>query len=50
MFTDDDFASIAAQARAAEEALAGGQGRITISTTFLIIALLLLIILILALK
>jgi hypothetical protein len=40
----------AAQAARIDNALAGGQSRITISTTFLIIALLLLIVLILALK
>ena len=40
----------AAQAQRIDNALAGGQSRITISTTFLIIALLLLIVLILALK
>ena len=45
-----DLARVAAQAAQVNEALAGGQSRITISTTFLIIALLLLIVLILALK
>jgi hypothetical protein len=44
------LADAAAQAERIENALAGGQSRITISTTFLIIALLLLIVLILALK
>jgi hypothetical protein len=45
-----DLAQVAAQARQVEQSLAGGQSRITISTTLLIIALLLLIVLILALK
>lgn len=45
-----DLTEIAARAAQVEQALAGGQSRITISTTFLIIALLLLIVLILALK
>jgi hypothetical protein len=45
-----DLARVSAQAQQVEQALAGGQSRITISTTFLIIALLLLIVLILALK
>jgi hypothetical protein len=45
-----DLAQVAAQARQVEQALAGGQSRITISTTLLIIGLLLLIVLILALK
>lgn len=44
------LADAAAQAERMNSALAGGQSRITISTTFLIIALLLLIVLILALK
>ncbi len=44
------LADAAAQAERIDTALAGGQSRITISTTFLIIALLLLIVLILALK
>lgn len=44
------LADVAAQAQRVEDALAGGQSRITISTTFLVIALLLLIVLILALK
>jgi hypothetical protein len=48
-FTDAELASIAKQAKAVEEALVGGQS-VTISTTFLIIALLLVIILILAVK
>jgi len=39
---------IAAQARQAEQALAGGQSRITISTTLIIIVLLLLILIIVA--
>ena len=41
---------LAAQARQIDESLAGGQSRITISTTLIIIALLLLILLIVALK
>jgi hypothetical protein len=40
---------LAAQARQAEQALAGGQSRIVISTTLIIIALLVLILLIVAL-
>jgi hypothetical protein len=43
-----DLASLAAQARQAEEGLAGGQSRITISTTLIIIALLVLILIIVA--
>jgi hypothetical protein len=42
------LAEIAAQARQAEQALAGGQSRITISTTLIIIVLLLLILIIVA--
>jgi hypothetical protein len=45
-----ELAEVAAQARQVERALAGGQSKITISTTFLIIALLVLILLIVALK
>ncbi len=41
---------LAAQANQVEQSLAGGQSRITVSTTLLIIGLLLLIVLILALK
>jgi hypothetical protein len=41
---------LAAQARQIDESLAGGQSRITISTTLIIIGLLLLILLIVALK
>ena len=44
-----DLASIAAKARQADEALAGGQSSVTISTTTIIIALLVLILLIVAL-
>ena len=44
-----DIANIAAQARAAEGPLAGGQGSVTISTTAIIIGLLVLILLIVAL-
>jgi len=46
----EELARVAAQARQVDQALSGGQSRITISTTFLIIGLLLLIVLILALK
>ena len=42
------LADAAAQARQAEQALAGGQSRITISTTLIIIALLVLILIIVA--
>jgi hypothetical protein len=45
-----ELAQVTAQATQVEQALAGGQSRITISTTFLIIGLLLLIVLILALR
>ena len=45
-----DLAQVTAQAQRVEGALAGGQSRISISTTALIIGLLLLIVLILALK
>jgi len=41
--------ALAAQARQAEQALAGGQSKITISTTVIIIGLLVLILLIVAL-
>jgi hypothetical protein len=44
-----EIAQIAAQARAADEALAGGQSKVTISTTTIIIGLLVLILLIVAL-
>lgn len=44
------LAALASQAQRAEQALAGGQSTITLSTTMIIIALLLLIVLILALK
>jgi len=44
------LASIAAQARQAEDGLAGGQSRVTISTTAIIIGLLVLILLIVALR
>lgn len=43
-----ELAGLAAQARQAEEGLAGGQSRITISTTLIIIALLVLILIIVA--
>jgi hypothetical protein len=42
------LSSLATQARQAEEGLAGGQSRITISTTLIIIALLVLILIIVA--
>ena len=45
-----ELASIAAQARQAEGALAGGASTVTISTTTIIIALLVLILLIVALR
>lgn len=45
-----DLASVAAKARQADEALAGGQSNITISTTTIIILLLVLILLIVALN
>ena len=41
---------LAAQARQAEEALAGGQSRVVISTTLIIIALLVLILIIVAVR
>ena len=44
-----EVANMAAQARAANETLAGGQGSVTISTTAIIIGLLVLILLIVAL-
>ena len=45
-----DLARVAAQASQVQQALSGGQSRIVISTTFLIIALLVLVLLIVALK
>ncbi len=45
-----DLAGVAAQARAVEQALAGGQSRVVINTTLLIVGLLVLILLIVALK
>lgn len=45
-----ELGELAARARAIDEALAGGQSSVTISTTLLIIGLLVLIILILVLK
>ena len=45
-----ELASVAAQARQADEALAGGQSRVTISTTTIIILLLVLILLIVAIR
>jgi hypothetical protein len=44
-----EVAQLAAHARAADEALAGGQSKVTISTTTIIIGLLVLILLIVAL-
>jgi hypothetical protein len=44
----DDLARVAAQARQVEGALAGGQSKVTISTTMIIIALLVLILIIVA--
>ena len=43
-----DLAAVAAQARQAESALAGGQSSVTISTTLIIIGLLVLILIIVA--
>ncbi len=45
-----EAAQVAAQARAADETLAGGQSKVTISTTTIIIGLLVLILLIVALN
>ena len=45
-----ELASVAEQARQAEQSLAGGQSSVTISTTMIIIGLLVLVVLILALK
>lgn len=44
----EDLARVATQARQVEEALAGGQSRVVISTTLIIIALLVLILIIVA--
>ena len=44
----DELAQVAAQARTVENALAGGQSRVVISTTMIIIALLVLILIIVA--
>jgi len=46
----DSLATVAGQARTVDQALAGGQSKITINVTYLIIGLLLLIVLILVLK
>lgn len=43
-----ELASLAAQARQVDEALAGGQSRVTISTTAIIIALLVIILIVVA--
>lgn len=48
MMNASELASVAAQAREADEALAGGQSKVTISTTTIIIGLLVLILLIVA--
>ncbi len=45
-----ELASLAAQARQAEQGLVGGQSSVTISTTMIIIGLLVLILLIIALR
>ena len=45
---DSELAAMAAQARAVNDALAGGQSSITISTTLIIIGLLILILIIVA--
>ena len=45
-----DLASVAVQARQADQALAGGASTVTISTTTIIIGLLVLILLIVALR
>jgi hypothetical protein len=45
-----EAAQVAAQARVADETLAGGQSKVTISTTTIIIGLLVLILLIVALN
>jgi hypothetical protein len=44
----DELTQVAAQARQVDQALAGGQSKIVISTTFIIIALLVLILIIVA--
>ena len=44
----DQLTELAAQARQAEQDLAGGQSRVTISTTLIIIALLVIILIIVA--
>ena len=46
----EELSALAAQASQVDEALAGGQSRITISTTMIIIGLLVLILLIVALR
>ena len=45
---DQEVAALAGQARQAEQALAGGQSRVTISTTTIIIALLVIILIVVA--
>jgi hypothetical protein len=45
----NDLAAVAAQAQQVEQALAGGQSRVVISTTAIIIGLLVLVLLIVAL-
>jgi hypothetical protein len=49
MIDGEQLGALAAQARQAEQALAGGQSKVTISTTVIIIGLLVLILLIVAL-
>lgn len=48
--TAQELAQLASNARQAEQGLAGGQSKVTVSTTTLIIGLLVLVVLILALK
>jgi len=46
----EELSALAAQARQVDEALAGGQSRVTLSTTMIIIGLLVLILIIIAVK
>lgn len=46
----EELSALAAQARQVDEALAGGQSRVTLSTTMIIIGLLVLILIIVAVK
>jgi hypothetical protein len=50
VMSPSELASLAGQARQADQSLAGGQSSVTISTTMIIIGLLVLVVLILALK